>query len=766
MISESPTQVQLLEEIALLRARLDEAEQTLGAIRSGEVDAVVVTGPQGEQVFSLTGAETVYRLVVETMTESALNVTPEGSILFCNESFGEFVQTPMEALLGHDLHEWVRPEDRDLLRDLLQQCQQHPIKQKVLFRTPDGTLKSTQLTGHALIQSDGISLCLVLTDLTELAKYQVQLEELVGERTCQLEAVNSRLQAEIIERKQGELALRASEGRYHALFDNLTEGFALHEMIYDAQGAPCDYRFLDVNPAYEQLTGLKREAVVGRSYRELRPEDEPHWIRIYGQVVLTGKELHLEQYSPEQQRHHELYVYRPAPGQFAIILQDVTERKQTDEALLQSNARLDLLASTASELLRSDAPQTVVKMLCHKVLNFLDCHVFFNYLVDDETGRLRLNAFAGIPETELHRVEWLDRGVAVCGCALNQGCRIVAENISATLDPRTELVKSFGIQAYACHPLKVQGQVLGTLSFGTRIRSHFTDSELSLMQVVADQVAIALDHQRAQQALRKSNELLEQRVAERTTELARHQNQLEDRVRQRTGELEAANARLQQEIIERQGAEERLRLSLHEKEVMLKEIHHRVKNNLQVISSLVDLQAATLDPAMRGPLQELRNRVRSMVLVHEKLYQSENLARVDFAAYAQSLLNYLWRAYGTPAATIQLKLDLEPMALPIESAVPCGLILNELVANALKHAFRDRPAGEVTVALHAIADDRAALCVRDNGAGLPSGFDWRLSRSLGLRLVQMLTGQLKGSAEVSNNGAGTEFIIRFPVPAR
>ncbi|MGO9200234.1 MAG: histidine kinase dimerization/phosphoacceptor domain -containing protein [Limisphaerales bacterium] len=208
-------------------------------------------------------------------------------------------------------------------------------------------------------------------------------------------------------------------------------------------------------------------------------------------------------------------------------------------------------------------------------------------------------------------------------------------------------------------------------------------------------------------------------------------------------------------------AEERIQASLREKEVLLKEIHHRVKNNLQVISSLVDLQADVLgDAALRGVFADLRDRVRSMALVHEKLYQSESLARVDFAEYARSLLSYLWRAHAGSEAGIRLKLNLQPVSLSVETAVPCGLILNELAANAIKHAFRGRSDGEVTVTLHASPEGRVRLCVSDNGAGLPSGLDWRQSPSMGLGLVRMLAGQLNGTLE-AGLGGGTRFEIAF-----
>jgi two-component sensor histidine kinase len=214
--------------------------------------------------------------------------------------------------------------------------------------------------------------------------------------------------------------------------------------------------------------------------------------------------------------------------------------------------------------------------------------------------------------------------------------------------------------------------------------------------------------------------------------------------------------------VARKRAEELIKASLAEKEVMLKEIHHRVKNNLQVISSLVSMQADNLiDERMRDELREVRDRVRSMALVHEKLYQTSDLAQLNFADYAASLLRSLWRSHGALAEKARLHLALAPVALSIEAAVPCGLILNELAGNALKHAFPNNRGGEVTVGLeHDVSLDSVCLRVHDNGIGLPADLDWRQSSSLGLRLVRILAGQLRGTVE-TGTGPGTEFRIIF-----
>jgi PAS domain S-box-containing protein len=211
-------------------------------------------------------------------------------------------------------------------------------------------------------------------------------------------------------------------------------------------------------------------------------------------------------------------------------------------------------------------------------------------------------------------------------------------------------------------------------------------------------------------------------------------------------------------------AEEQLRASLAEKEVLIKEVHHRVKNNLQIISSLVSLQADSMtDEKLKGVLSDVRDRVRTMALVHEKLYQTEELARLDFAEYAPSLLNYLWSAHGASTAKISLDMMFSPLILPVETAVNCGLILNELASNAIKHAFPDGGGGEVTVTLdHDPATGAVCLRVRDNGIGLSADLDRRKSATLGLRLVHMLAGQMRGTVQ-TGPGPGTEFQIRFKV---
>jgi PAS domain S-box-containing protein len=216
------------------------------------------------------------------------------------------------------------------------------------------------------------------------------------------------------------------------------------------------------------------------------------------------------------------------------------------------------------------------------------------------------------------------------------------------------------------------------------------------------------------------------------------------------------------DITERKWAEDQIRTSLTEKEVMLKEIHHRVKNNLQVISSLLKLQAGYLkDQRILEIFKESQNRVRAMALIHEKLYQSEDLAKTDFGEYIRSLINDLFRSYSVNSRLIRLELRVEEVRLNIDTAIPCGLMINELVSNSLKHAFPTGQAGIIRVDLRAQPDDnRYRLVVHDNGIGFPEDLDFRHTASLGLQLVYNLTNQLQGTIDL-NRQPGSTFTITF-----
>jgi PAS domain S-box-containing protein len=341
------------------------------------------------------------------MYEGALTVDGEGKILFCNQRFCDLMKTSPSAALGKEISAFISEEGRRELEAFVAAARRIPVQRRVTLKAVDETAVPVQLTATVLKAGSIVTICIVISDLTELEDSARSLQTL-----------------------------------------------------------------------------RKHHKAMQRVQRELR-----------------------------QSRTAALNLMEDAIA---------AEEKQR-----RALGRFELLSQTAGELLRTREPEKAVFSLCEKVMAFLECHVFFNFLLDKNAGRLRLNACAGIPGEEAKRIEWLDFGVAVCGCVARDGQRIVAERIPTTPDDRTDLVKSFGIKAYACHPLiGVEGKVLGTLSFGTRSRETFSEEDLAMMKAVADQVAVAMVRSGYERELQQYREDLERLVEARTAELKESQAQL------------------------------------------------------------------------------------------------------------------------------------------------------------------------------------------------------------------------------------------------
>jgi len=217
-------------------------------------------------------------------------------------------------------------------------------------------------------------------------------------------------------------------------------------------------------------------------------------------------------------------------------------------------------------------------------------------------------------------------------------------------------------------------------------------------------------------------------------------------------------------ITERKKAEEQIKASLKEKEILLQEVHHRVKNNMQIISSLLNLQSRHIkDEESLELFKSSQNRVKSMALIHERLYQSKDFTRIDVADYVQNLTNHLFITYGISRDDIQLKINIKDIFLNINTAIPCALIINEIVSNSLKHAFPNGKKGEIKISMHPLSKDEVELVVGDNGVGIPEDANLRNTKSLGLYLVSMLAeDQLHGEIKLDKT-EGIAFRFRLRV---
>ncbi|HIE30271.1 TPA: response regulator [Candidatus Poribacteria bacterium] len=283
-----------------------------------------------------------------------------------------------------------------------------------------------------------------------------------------------------------------------------------------------------------------------------------------------------------------------------------------------------------------------------------------------------------------------------------------------------DIVLDSEIKSIVGLPLMVRDKVIGVLGFSSpqfEDKQSIETTEMNFLTIFANHAAIALENARLY------------------------------------SDLKASEQKLQKSL-------EQVTASLEEKEVLLSEIHHRVKNNMQIISSMLRLQGRYIkDETYLQIFKDSQNRIRSMALIHEKLCQSENMANIDLDSYIRDLANSLYRTYAI-AENVELKIDVENVSLSIDSAIPCGLIINELISNALKYAFPNGREGEISINFRRIGDE-VELVVKDNGIGMPQDLDLKHVESLGLQLVTTLVeNQLRGNLELSRT-EGTEFRITF-----
>ena len=218
---------------------------------------------------------------------------------------------------------------------------------------------------------------------------------------------------------------------------------------------------------------------------------------------------------------------------------------------------------------------------------------------------------------------------------------------------------------------------------------------------------------------------------------------------------------IQNDVTDRKQAEEQIKSSLQEKEILLKEVHHRVKNNLLVVSSLLHWQADYIaDPAVLKIFEQSQYRIQSMAIIHEKLYQSKNLAEIDLSEYLETLAKQLECSFNSDYQRITINFDLQAIFLNVETATPCGLIVNELISNVFEHAFPNHETGQIWLKVKENDQKQVTISIEDNGVGLPANLDFKNTESLGLQLVFLLTKQLEGEITVTSNN-GTTFTLTF-----
>lgn len=578
-------------------------------------------------------------------------------------------------------------------------------------------------------------------------------EEHLIERNVHLNALNEELtatqeelQQNIDELTRAERNLREVSGRLESLYTSMNEGLAIHEIVYTGEEAT-DYIIRDVNPAYEAITGIQRDAAVGRKASELYGTREPPYLDIFSRVALGVAPEHFETYFPSMAKHFAISVFSPAKGQFATVFSDITERKKAEDSLRETSQYLENLINYANAPIIVWDPEFRITQFNHafELLSGLTAgDAIGQHLESLFPEKLRVESMEVIRRT----IRGERMNVVEIPILRNDGVvRIVLWNSATLYEADGTTISSTIAQGQDITDRKVaEAELIEKNRELSTANTELAAIHEELNATNAD--LVANEHQ----LLARNEELtaLNEEITATQQELHRHVeelNQSEEKLRQNEVELKQA---------------------LTEKEVLLSEIHHRVKNNLTAFISLLSLDGSMEEsPSGKALKKDLQNRARSMALIHDTLYRTGKFSKVDMDFYLSTLVGQIASSYAE-RADIYTHVQAGGIAIDLARATASGLIINELVTNSFKYAFPPEfdcmaERGENCAIRVSLAADNGVytLTVADNGRGLPPGLDVSTTRSLGLKLVNFLARhQLRAEIGI-RAGKGTEFTFRL-----
>ncbi len=592
-----------------------------------------------------------------------------------------------------------------------------------------------------------------------------------------------------VERKRATNAMKKSEKQMRTLIE------AIPASIYFKDP---DGRNLVVNKAYEELAGRRRDAIIGKTDAELLPKNLAEQCRKSDEKVFkSGKTYMGEEKCLSQTGEIVFFETTKSPifdehGDIVGLVgvsRDITTRKKTEEALEASKEQYkDLVEKAGIAILVDDIDGNFqyVNERYAKLFGYSDVEMRKKSIRDvvypddlDMVMRYHKNRVRGKKAPSRYEFRGIKKDgsliyLEIDAKAIKKGKKIIGTrcylwDITTRIQAEEALKQSEEKYKTIAENIDV-----GIYRTSSGANGHFIEANPALVKMFGYkdkrellQVDVSEFYQYPQGRDTFLKKMLSKGFVKNEEVLLKKKDGIPFlgsicavTVKDEKGKIRYFDG-IVEDITERKEAEEKLKASLVEKEVLLREIHHRVKNNLQIISSLLNLQSRHVEnePALDMFL-ESRNRVRSMALVHEKLYRSDDLAKVDFCEYIQSLSRHLFMVYGVSSTEIDLCVDAKDVFLDINTSIPCGLIINELISNSLKHAFSGRKRGRIHVVLRPEKNGNFKLVVRDDGVGLPKDLDVAKTESLGLQLVAMLVEQLQGTFRIDNN-QGTSIEILF-----
>ncbi len=620
----------------------------------------------------------------------------------------------------------------------------------------------------------------------ELEAYRLHLEELVASRTAEIQQTNIRLQSEIEERKKAEEQLRITQ-------------FSVDHMNDAAYWVNINAEFIYANQAACEMLGYSKQELLGMTVLDIDPAlDRKKWMK-HWRGLKKGERQRFD--TLHRRKDGSLvdvelsanYIRFGGYEYNCAFARDITKRKQTEVKLRESEALYHTLVDAS--------PYTVTMSdlegnITYASKNTLALHGFEKE--EELLGKSALSLIA--PEDYERSIANLKRTLKE-GIIFGEEYTLLRKNgepfkgeLSAALirdgngNPKAFIatVRDITDRKEWEDALKASEEKYRTIAENVNVgiyrntpgpKGRFIEVNPAFMRMFGwenkkemDRVNVSDLYMNPESRLQFSERLsMEGFVKDEEIQLKRKDGTAfwvaitAAAVHDEAGKVKYYDGVIE-DITDRKKAEEKIRASLHEKEMLLKEIHHRVKNNMQVIKSLLNLQCQQLkDPGVVDIFRECQNRIHSMALIHEKLYGSQDFTRIDFKEYVNRLARDLYRSYCISIDRVELRVEAQAISLGLDTALPCGLVINELLSNALKYAF---PAewlkkGIITVSLARAMEDRIEIVVSDNGVGIPKDLAIDKADSLGLRLVRIIVeDQLDGTLEVKSEG-GTLFRITF-----
>ncbi len=581
--------------------------------------------------------------------------------------------------------------------------------------------------------------------------------------------------------------LKDWEGRYKALFDRSL----YYVFVHDLEG-----NYIDANKAALNLLGYKKKDIPHLNFTSLLDEEQmPLAKKTLAEIIKSGYQNNPTQYKLKKKDGGYVWVETDAtliykegePYGILGIARDITEYKKTEHALRESEEKYRKIFESLTDVYYRTDQEGIVTEISPSVYTQAGWapedvigHPVTDFYRDPSTREIFANTLKEkgvINDYELQLLAKDGRMIEVSVSSHivfdDQGQALGVEGVLRDITTRKQIEKALRESEEKFRTM-VENSIQGIFIIQD-FRIVYANEALAQITGYGIEELISLPPGKIQGLVHpEDQEMVWGRMRER---LAGKDvpSRYDFKAVRKDGDtlwLEMVVGRTEFQgkpavqgavidITDRQHADEQIKASLREKEVMLREIHHRVKNNMQIILSLLRIQSRTIkDRGTQEMFKQSQNRIRSMALIHEALYKSKDLAMIDIADYISRMTTHLLSIYRGDLGEIEIKQEAEGVFLDINRAIPCGLIISELVSNCLKHAFPGKAEGQVTIRMATDKKGINRLAVKDNGTGLPERLDYRKAETLGLQLVIDLVQQINGSIELKKTH-GTEFIVKF-----